>query len=54
MDTKTNKNIAPKIRKLVETARELYQTKYALNVTSLTSLKSLAKKRKPPLILRCT
>jgi hypothetical protein len=42
MDTKTNKNIAPKIRKLAETARELYQTKYALNVTRLTSLKSLA------------
>jgi len=31
MDTKTNKNIAPTIRKLAETARELYETKYALN-----------------------
>jgi hypothetical protein len=45
MDTKTNKNIAPKIRKLVETARELYQTKYALNVTRLTSLKSLCQEK---------
>jgi uncharacterized circularly permuted ATP-grasp superfamily protein len=41
MNTKPNKNVAPKIRKLAETARELRQTKYALSITRLTSLKSL-------------
>ena len=41
MNTKPNKNLAPKIRKLAETARELRQTKYALSITRLTSLKSL-------------
>ena len=32
MNTKPNKNVAPKIRKLAETARELRQTKYALSI----------------------
>ena len=41
MGDQTKKNVAPKIRKLALTARELRQTKYALNVTRLTSLKSL-------------
>ena len=45
-DKNNEKHIAPKIRKLAETARELYQTKYALNVTRLTSLKSLCQEEK--------